>query len=361
MFGAISNAWNNAPSFNDVKKGVEKGVGDAGKAVNKGVNNAAKVGGDMINDAGNGLKHAGNKIAEVAKDAHDYTNIGKAIWDNIMGYPCHLDRYKDEDKGGDNWIVRVELRIMNTFGDTVTDTFEINYEEFALDLADDFEGFASNVSWADHEKGPTGFNRVFEIRVNAPGAGWKKVRKTAEDNVTKTMKKIHSASASCLKIVVQSCQEFDNDWKDVPRSMKKIMAGILSGKVEAAEAEDFLLKELRKKIDKKIKQKIDKKIRKIVAKKIVRILLKNGIKASSKSVFKKIPGVGAVVGFGYGIAAIAEGNYESAGFEIASGVAGTIPGPGTAISLALDAAGASLEIKRECDKWWKVVEKCENL
>lgn len=61
-------------------------------------------------------------------------------------------------------------------------------------------------------------------------------------------------------------------------------------------------------------------------------------KAGAKSVIKKIPGIGLLAGIGFGVARAAQGDFTGAGLEVASGIAGTVPGIGTAASLGMDAA-----------------------
>ena len=64
-------------------------------------------------------------------------------------------------------------------------------------------------------------------------------------------------------------------------------------------------------------------------------------KAVGKSLAKKIPVLGALVGLGLGISRAANGDWTGAGLEILSGLASTVPGVGTGISVALDLALAA--------------------
>ena len=54
--------------------------------------------------------------------------------------------------------------------------------------------------------------------------------------------------------------------------------------------------------------------------------------------FKKVPILGAIVGAGYAVSRAAQGDWLGAAGELASGIASTIPGAGTAASLAIDGA-----------------------
>ena len=64
-------------------------------------------------------------------------------------------------------------------------------------------------------------------------------------------------------------------------------------------------------------------------------------KGIGKSLLKKIPIVGAVAGLAYGASRAMSGDFAGAGMEVASGLAGTIPGVGTAASVGIDAALAA--------------------
>ena len=79
-----------------------------------------------------------------------------------------------------------------------------------------------------------------------------------------------------------------------------------------------------------------------VAKALFKAISKKAAKKTAekaaKSAIKKIPGVGFFAGLGWGIARAWEGDWAGAGMEVASGAAGTVPGVGTAISVAIDAS-----------------------
>ncbi len=64
-------------------------------------------------------------------------------------------------------------------------------------------------------------------------------------------------------------------------------------------------------------------------------------KGIGKSLIKKIPVVGAVAGLAFGASRLMQGDVAGAGMEVASGLAGTIPGVGTAASVGIDAALAA--------------------
>jgi hypothetical protein len=73
-------------------------------------------------------------------------------------------------------------------------------------------------------------------------------------------------------------------------------------------------------------------------------LAKVGGKFLGKSLLKKIPIVGALAGIGFGLSRLAEGDVLGAAGEVASGLAGTIPGVGTAASIGIDTALAARDM-----------------
>lgn len=92
---------------------------------------------------------------------------------------------------------------------------------------------------------------------------------------------------------------------------------------------------------------------KTVAKKATETATKTAGKGILKSISKKIPGIGLMFGLGYGAKRLFEGDYTGAAAEVASGAASTIPGVGTAGSIAIDAMLA----KRDYDRQKKEEEK----
>ena len=74
---------------------------------------------------------------------------------------------------------------------------------------------------------------------------------------------------------------------------------------------------------------------------------KIGAKAVGKSLLKKIPIIGAIAGLGFGAMRALQGDFAGAAGEVASGVASTLPGLGTAASFAIDACLESRDISRD--------------
>ena len=75
-------------------------------------------------------------------------------------------------------------------------------------------------------------------------------------------------------------------------------------------------------------------------------IAKIGGKALGKSILKKIPIVGALAGIGFGLQRAMKGDFAGAALELASGAASTIPGLGTAASVAIDAGLAARDISK---------------
>lgn len=65
-------------------------------------------------------------------------------------------------------------------------------------------------------------------------------------------------------------------------------------------------------------------------------LAKVGSKGAAKAGLKKIPGVGAIMGLAFGAKRFKDGDFAGGLLEISSGIASTLPGFGTAASIAID-------------------------
>lgn len=79
---------------------------------------------------------------------------------------------------------------------------------------------------------------------------------------------------------------------------------------------------------------------KVAAKGVAKV----GAKAVGKSLLKKIPGVSILAGGAFAAQRAMQGDWLGAGGELLSGVAGTIPGLGTAASVGIDAALAARDM-----------------
>lgn len=67
-------------------------------------------------------------------------------------------------------------------------------------------------------------------------------------------------------------------------------------------------------------------------------------KSLGRTILKKIPGVSILAGLGFGAQRALQGDWTGAGLEVASGLVGTVPGYGTAGSLAIDAGLAARDM-----------------
>lgn len=77
---------------------------------------------------------------------------------------------------------------------------------------------------------------------------------------------------------------------------------------------------------------------------------KLGGKELGKTIIKKIPLVGLLAGIGFGVNRAIHGDWVGAGLEIASGAASTVPGIGTAASVAIDAGLIARDIVKSNSK-----------
>ena len=92
------------------------------------------------------------------------------------------------------------------------------------------------------------------------------------------------------------------------------------------------------------------------AKSMAKTAAKGGSKGTGKATAKAIPFVGAVVGAGFGIWRLFQGDVTGAGLEIASGAASCVPGSGTVASLAIDASLVAKDIYEANDVNKKYLE-----
>ena len=116
--------------------------------------------------------------------------------------------------------------------------------------------------------------------------------------------------------------------------------GSVAGKTEAKSAEKATVKGVEKATAKGAEKAVAKGAGKVVAKEGAKV----GAKAVGKSLLKKIPGVGLIAGLGFGAQRLMGGDWKGALGEVASGAASTIPGIGTAASVAIDAGLAARDM-----------------
>jgi murein DD-endopeptidase MepM/ murein hydrolase activator NlpD len=90
------------------------------------------------------------------------------------------------------------------------------------------------------------------------------------------------------------------------------------------------------------------KVGRIIANKTLKkAVAKSAAKGLGKSLIKKVPILGAVAGVAFGIERAMKGDWVGAVGEVASGVAGSFPGVGTAISTGIDAALVAKDVHQE--------------
>lgn len=111
------------------------------------------------------------------------------------------------------------------------------------------------------------------------------------------------------------------------------------------ETAELATKEAGKQITKKVGTEVTEQVGKQVTKEVGEKVAKTGL----KTVFKRIPAVGLLAGIGLGVYELSQGNFRSAGLEVASGAASLLdlvaPGVGVATGLAIDATNMGLQIK----------------
>lgn len=121
--------------------------------------------------------------------------------------------------------------------------------------------------------------------------------------------------------------------KQGPKALKNI------AKMTIGKGLKFGSKPASKAITKKVSKEVTKKVaKKAVTKSLTKVAAKGAAKGVGKSILKKIPFVGLGMGIIFAADRLRKGDWGGALLEVASGAASTIPGVGTGVSLALDAA-----------------------
>jgi len=86
--------------------------------------------------------------------------------------------------------------------------------------------------------------------------------------------------------------------------------------------------------------------RKVIHKAASKGVEKIAAKIGFEDAVKKIPIAGAVAGAAFAVGRVAEGDYLGAAGEVASGVASSFPGIGTAASVAIDVGLGARDLHR---------------
>ena len=89
---------------------------------------------------------------------------------------------------------------------------------------------------------------------------------------------------------------------------------------------------------------IKKSLPKVGAKAGAKIGMAAGGKILGKQFAKAIPGLGLIIGVMDAVSQAAEGDWGQAGIALTSGIASTVPGVGTAVSIGLDALNAGIDM-----------------
>ena len=120
--------------------------------------------------------------------------------------------------------------------------------------------------------------------------------------------------------------------KQGAKALKNIAKILKIGSKPASKA---ITKQVTKKVTKEVGEQVTKKV---VTKSLTKVATKSAAKGIGKSLLKKIPLVGLGMGIIFAVDRLRKGDWGGALMEVASGAASTIPGVGTGVSLALDAA-----------------------
>ena len=109
-----------------------------------------------------------------------------------------------------------------------------------------------------------------------------------------------------------------------------------------------LMKAVPGKVRRKAAQMMFKQtVGRVIGREATERVLKKGV---TKAVGKKVPGFGWVAGSIFAIERLMKGDYEGAGLEMLSGIAGSIPTVGTAASLGIDAYIIQRDIEKERER-----------
>ena len=139
-----------------------------------------------------------------------------------------------------------------------------------------------------------------------------------------------------------------NQGKNIGSKFKKVGKNVAStalsiGKTAVSAVKNKAGALVNRVIPKSAKKKVAQKLVKTAAKKGLKkagakVATKLAAKTAVKVGLKKIPVVGLIAGLGFGVQRLLKGDVAGALMEAGSGIASTIPGPGTAISAGIDAA-----------------------
>ncbi len=186
-------------------------------------------------------------------------------------------------------------------------------------------------SLKDRMKKVKGRNPIVKLKRKMKAAGIKTGRK-----VNRVLK-IDKAK----KFMSKQGAKVGNKIKNVGKKVagKALEKGTTVVKAAKSKGANLVNKIIPKSAKKKVAQKLVKTAtKKGLQKAGAKVATKVAAKTAVKVGLKKIPVVGLVAGLGFGLQRLMKGDITGALMEAGSGIASTIPGPGTAISAGLDAA-----------------------
>ena len=154
---------------------------------------------------------------------------------------------------------------------------------------------------------------------------------------TKVGTKLKGLKAGALKAVKGKALKIGSKVKNIAKAGKAKATKVAGQGVKLAK--NLGGKALRTKLGRELTEKGAKIVAKTGLKKIgAKAAVKLGGKAAVKVGLKKIPGIGLIAGLGFGLQRLMKGDIGGALMEAGSGIASTVPGVGTAISVGIDAA-----------------------
>ncbi len=175
-------------------------------------------------------------------------------------------------------------------------------------------------------------------------AGEKVVEKTA----------VHAEAAKTSDGIVSTLAKADNAFNQViDKTIDKgseLLNNNVVGRAYEKAAEKVADTKVVKAVEKSTAKAVEKAAKTTVGKAVTKTVAKAAGSAIGKSVIKKIPLVSAAAGCYFAWDRIKDGDWKGACGEVASGVAGCLPGLGTGISAAIDVGLAAKDIKTAIDE-----------
>lgn len=153
-------------------------------------------------------------------------------------------------------------------------------------------------------------------------------------------KKVVPAANKISKFTKRKAKDFVTVGNKVKGGATKLLSAaknkiVPTGGIKPSQLSRVIPKGVRKKVVEKLVQKgSSKALQKAGTKVATKVAAKTAVKIG----LKKIPVVGLIAGLGFGVQRLMKGDVTGALMEAGSGLASTIPGAGTAISIGIDSA-----------------------